>query len=190
MCRHYSLVGISSNISPIHWINGGISRLSQEDKIDELLYNGYSSLSLGLVGVYEMTKIMKNQTYFELEGNRFTQKVLKHIKEIVQKWKKDTNINFVTYQISSNSACKELARIDKEKFGTIKDINDKGYYREKHLIDEKEEEIIFQKLSVQSELQEILKSGISYIKINKNTNLTNIVNYLADNIMFSKFYIK
>lgn len=189
MCRHYSLVGIGSNVSPIHWINGGISRLSQEDKIDKLLYNGYSSLSLGLIGVYEMTKIMKNQTYFEAEGNRFTLKVLKHIKDVVQKWKKETNISFVAHQMSSNSACKELARLDREKFGTIKDITDKGYYNGVYLIDEKEEERIFQKLSVQSEFQEILKSGISYIKIYKSTNLTNILRYLSDNIMFSKFII-
>lgn len=187
MCRHYSLIGISTKVSPIHWVNGGIARLTKEDKIDKLLYNGYSSLTLGLIGVYEMIRIMKEQSYFEPEGNKFALKVLKHVKEIVQKWKKETNVGFAVFQMSSNSACKELALLDKEKYGTIKDVTDKGYYNGVYIISEKEEEKIIQKLSVQNEFQEILKSGISFIKICKNEDLTSIVKYLADNIMYSKF---
>ena len=189
MCRHYSLIGISTKVSPIHWINGGIARLTKDDKIDKLLYNGYSSLSLGIIGLYEMAKIIKNQSYFEAEGNKFTLKVLKHTKEVVQKWKKETNVGFAVFQMSSNSACKELALLDKEKYGPIKDVTDKGYYKGVDIISEKNEDKIFKKLAIQNEFQEVLKSGISYIKVCKDLNLTNIVQYLADNVMYSKFII-
>ena len=90
MCRHYALLGTSSDISPIHWQYGAISRLKKGEKIDKLLYGGYSTMSLGYIGIYEMTKAMKGVSHTDPEGHKFATKVMKHLQETTEKWKKET----------------------------------------------------------------------------------------------------
>ena len=128
MCRHYALLGTSSDISPIHWQYGAISRLKKGEKIDKLLYGGYSTMSLGYIGIYEMTKAMKGVSHTDPEGHKFATKVMKHLQETTEKWKKETNIGFALYGTPAESLCYKFARVDREKFGIIKDITDKGYY--------------------------------------------------------------
>ena len=130
MCRHYALVGISSDISPIHWRYGAVARLEPGEKIDKLLYGENSTLYLGYIGLCEMTKAMKNVFPTELEGKEFANKVLNHLKTKTAKWRKETDVSFYPYEISENleNVGQKLLIIDKENFGTVEGVTDKEYY--------------------------------------------------------------
>lgn len=195
MCRHYALVGTNSDISPIHWQYGAIARLQKGEKIDKLLYGGYSTLSLGYIGIYEMTKLMKGVSHTTKEGHDFAVKVMKYLRKTTDKWKKETNIGFALYGTPAESLCYKFARIDKERFGTIKDVTDKGFYTNSYHVDVREEIDAFEKLSFESEFQKISSGGsISYIEIpnmNKNIEaLETLVKFIYDNIQYAEFNTK
>ena len=195
MCRHYALVGTHSDISPIHWQYGAIARLQKGEKIDKLLYGGYSTISLGYIGIYELTKLMKGVSHTTPEGHDFAIKVMKHLKETVTRWKKETNIGFALYGTPAESLCYRFARIDKEKFGTIKDVTDKGYYTNSYHVDVREKIDAFEKLKFESEFQGISTGGcISYIEIPnmaKNIDaLESVVQFIYDNIQYAEFNTK
>ena len=195
MCRHYALLGTTSDISPIHWQYGAIARLEKGEKIDKLLYGGYSTMSLGYIGIYEMTKLMKGVSHTTPEGHGFALKVMKHLRETTDKWKKETNIGFALYGTPAESLCYKFARIDKEKFGTIKDVTDKGYYTNSYHVDVREKIDAFEKLSFESEFQKISSGGaISYVEIpNMQHNiiaLETAVKFIYDNIQYAEFNTK
>lgn len=195
MCRHYALLGTTSDISPIHWQYGALARLEKGEKIDKLLYGGYSTMSLGYIGVYEMTKAMKGVSHTDSEGREFALKVMKYLKDTVAKWKKETNIGFALYGTPAESLCYKFARLDKEKFGTIKDITDKGYYTNSYHVDVREKIDAFDKLSFESEFQSLSTGGaISYIEIpNMQKNITALetaVKFIYDNIQYAEFNTK
>ena len=195
MCRHYALLGTHSDISPIHWQYGAIARLAKGEKIDKLLYGGYSTISLGYIGIYEMTKVMKGVSHTTPEGHDFAIKVMKHLRETVDRWKKETNIGFALYGTPAESLCYKFARIDKEKFGTIKDVTDKGYYTNSYHVDVREKIDAFEKLGFESEFQKISSGGaISYIEIpnmQKNIDaLETAVKFIYDNIQYAEFNTK
>ena len=195
MCRHYALLGTSSDISPIHWQYGAISRLKKGEKIDKLLYGGYSTMSLGYIGIYEMTKAMKGVSHTDPEGHKFATKVMKHLQETTEKWKKETNIGFALYGTPAESLCYKFARVDKEKFGIIKDITDKGYYTNSYHVDVREKIDAFEKLEFESEFQKISTGGcISYIEIpNMQKNIDALeaaVKFIYDNIQYAEFNTK
>lgn len=195
MCRHYALLGTSSDVSPIHWRYGAISRLKQGEKIDKLLFGGYSTISLGYIGIYEMTKVMKGVSHTTEEGREFALKVMKHLRAATDKWKKETGIGFALYGTPAESLCYKFARIDKEKFGTIKDVTDKGYYTNSYHVDVREKIDAFEKLEFESEFQKISSGGsISYIEIpNMQHNipaLEEAVKFIYDNIQYAEFNTK
>ncbi len=195
MCRHYALLGTHSDISPIHWQYGAIARLAKGEKIDKLLYGGYSTISLGYIGIYEMTKLMKGVSHTTPEGHDFAVKVMKHLRETVDNWKKETNIGFALYGTPAESLCYKFAKIDKEKYGTIKDVTDKGYYTNSYHVDVREKIDAFEKLSFESEFQKISSGGsISYIEIpnmQKNIDaLETAVKFIYDNIQYAEFNTK
>ena len=195
MCRHYALVGTHSDISPIHWQYGAIARLQKGEKIDKLLYGGYSTISLGYIGIYEMTKLMKGVSHTTPEGHDFALRVMKHLRETTDRWKKETNIGFALYGTPAESLCYKFARIDKERFGTIKDVTDKGYYTNSYHVDVREKIDAFEKLSFESEFQKISSGGaISYIEIpnmEKNIDaLETVVKFIYDNIQYAEFNTK
>ena len=195
MCRHYALLGTHSDISPIHWQYGALARLKKGEKIDKLLYGGYSTMSLGYIGIYELTKLMKGVSQTEPEGREFALKVMKYLKSTVDRWKKETNIGFALYGTPAESLCYRFARIDKEKFGTIKDVTDKGYYTNSYHVDVREKIDAFEKLSFESEFQNISTGGcISYIEIpnmSKNIDaLESVVKFIYDNIQYAEFNTK
>ena len=166
MCRHYALLGTTADISPIHWRYGAIARLKAGEKIDPLLKGGYSTLSLGYIGLYEVTKLMKGVSHTTPEGHEFAVRVMKKLRETTDKWKKETNLGFALYGTPAESLCYRFARIDKEKFGEIKDITDKGYYTNSYHVDVREKIDAFAKLAFESEFQSISSGGaISYIEI-------------------------
>ena len=195
MCRHYALLGTSADISPIHWRYGAIARLKQGEKIDKLLYGGYSSISLGYIGLYEVTKAMKGVSHTTPEGHDFALRVMKKLRETTDKWKKETNIGFALYGTPAESLCYRFARIDKEKFGEIKDITDKGFYTNSYHVDVREKIDAFEKLSFESEFQSLSSGGaISYIEVpNMQNNLDAmeaVVKFIYDNIQYAEFNTK
>ena len=195
MCRHYALLGTHSDISPIHWQYGALARLKKGETIDKLLYGGYSTISLGYIGIYELTKLMKGVSQTEPEGHDFALKVMKHLNEATQRWKKETNIGFALYGTPAESLCYRFARIDKERFGTIKDVTDKGYYTNSYHVDVREKIDAFEKLKFESEFRNISTGGaISYIEIpnmSKNIDaLESVVKFIYDNIQYAEFNTK
>ena len=195
MCRHYALLGTHSDISPIHWQYGAIARLEKGEKIDKLLYGGYSTMSLGYIGIYELTKLMTGESHTSPVGHEFALKVMKHLQETAAKWKKETNIGFALYGTPAESLCYRFARIDKEKFGTIKDVTDKGFYTNSYHVDVREKIDAFEKLKFESEFQDMSTGGaISYIEIpNMSKNITaleSVVKFIYENIQYAEFNTK
>ena len=195
LCRHYALLGTTSDISPIHWQYGAIARLEKGKKIDEYLKGGYSTLSLGYIGIYETTKLVKNVSHTTPEGHDFAIRLMKKLQNTTKKWKKETGLGFALYGTPAESLCYKFARIDKEKYGTIKDITDKGYYTNSYHVDVREQIDAFEKLRFESEFQTLSTGGaISYIELpNMNNNpeaLETIVKFIYNNIQYAEFNTK
>jgi ribonucleoside-triphosphate reductase len=195
MCRHYSLMGTLSDTSPIHWQNGAIARLKKGEKIDKLLMDGYSTLSLGYIGIYEATKLMKGVSHTTPEGHEFAIKIMHALKDATLKWRSETGLGFSLYGTPAESLCYRFARIDKEKFGTIEDITDKGYYTNSYHVDVREKINAFSKLKFESEFQPLSGGGaISYVEVPNMKNnleaLEEVVKFIYDNIQYAEFNTK
>ncbi len=195
MCRHHALQGITSDISPVHWQYGAIARLGKGEKIDKLLMNGYSTISLGYIGLYEVTKLMKGVSHTDPKGIDFATNVMQHMKDKCAEWKKETGLGFALYGTPAESLCYRFARIDLEKFGKIKDVTDKGYYTNSYHVDVREKIDAFTKLGFESELQKLSTGGaISYIEVpNMEHNLDameEVVKFIYDNVQYGEFNTK
>lgn len=195
MCRHNALKGTLSDVSPIHWQYGAIARLDKGEKIDPLLYGGYSTMSLGYIGLYEVTKLMKGVSHTDPVGEEFALRVMNHMKEAADRWRDETNIGFSLYGTPAESLCYRFARIDLEKFGEIQDITDKGYYTNSYHVDVREKIDAFSKFSFESQFQKISSGGsISYVEIpNMRHNLEaleEVVKFIYDNIQYAEFNTK
>lgn len=195
MCRHNALKGVVSDVSPVHWQYGAIARLKKGETIDRFLYGGYSSISLGYIGLYELTMLMKGVSQTDPVGEEFAVRVMKHLRETCDRWKAETNIGFALYGTPAESLCYRFARIDKERFGTIPNITDKGYYTNSYHVDVREEIDAFSKFDFESQFQAISSGGaISYVEIpNMRHNLTalaEVVQYIYDNIQYAEFNTK
>ena len=166
MVRHNALKGIRSDVSPIHWQNGAIARLKKGETIDKLLEGGYSTLSLGYIGLYECTKAMKGVSQTTPEGEEFAMRVMKRLRKACDEWKEQTGLGFALYGTPAESLCYRFARIDKERFGTIPDITDKGYYTNSYHVDVREPIDAFSKFKFESQFQPISSGGcISYVEV-------------------------
>lgn len=195
MCRHRALLKVSSDASPVHWQYGAIARLGKGESIEKFLYGGYSSISLGYIGIYEVTKLMTGVSHTEPKGEEFARRVMIHLREAVDKWKAETNIGFALYGTPAESLCYRFARIDKERFGTIKDVTDKGYYTNSYHVDVRENIDAFKKFEFESQFQPISSGGaISYVEIpNMRHNLEameEVVKFIYDNIQYAEFNTK
>ena len=195
MCRHNALKGIRSDVSPIHWQYGAVARLDKGETIDELLYGGYSSISLGYIGLYEVTKLVKGCSQTEAEGEDFAQRLMRHLRATTDRWRRETNIGFALYGTPAESLCYRFARIDKERFGTIPDVTDKGYYTNSYHVDVREDIDAFAKFTFESQFQKISSGGcISYVEIpNMRHNLEalkDVVRFIYDNIQYAEFNTK
>ncbi|MBE6022320.1 MAG: anaerobic ribonucleoside-triphosphate reductase [Cellulosilyticum sp.] len=195
MCRHKALLGTLSDESPIHWQHGAIARLEKGEKIDKLLMDGYSTISLGYIGLYELTKIMTGVSHTEPVGEAFALKVMKHMADTTNKWKKETGLGFGLYGSPAESLCYRFAKIDRMKFGEIKDITDKGYYTNSYHVDVREEIDAFSKLIFESQFQPISTGGcISYIEIppvqHNLDALKQLINFIYHNIQYAEFNTK
>ncbi len=195
MCRHNALMGVTSDVSPVHWQYGAIARLQPGEKIDKYLLGGYSTLSLGYIGLYEVTKLVKGCSHTTEEGEKFAVKVMQTLRDHCDKWKKETGLGFALYGTPAESLCYRFARIDQKRFGTIKDVTDKGYYTNSYHVDVREKIDAFSKFTFESQFQQISSGGaISYVEIpNMRHNLTaleDVVKFIYDNIQYAEFNTK
>ena len=195
MVRHNLLLGTPSDVSPIHWQHGGIARLKKGEKIDKLLKNGYSTLSLGYVGICEMTYAMLGVSHTTKEGEEFALKVMNHLNNTCQKWKKDTGLGFGLYGTPGESLTSRFCRIDKQKFGEIKNVTDRMYYTNSYHVHVTEKIDAFTKLKFESQFHDISLGGcISYVEVpdmNKNLEaVEQIINYIYHNVQYAEINTK
>ena len=195
MIRHNLLKGTTSDISPIHWQHGGISRLEKGEKIDSLLEGGYSTLSLGYVGVYEMTQAMLGISHTTEEGEKFALEVMNYLNDKCSEWKKETGLGFGLYGTPGESLTSRFCRIDKQKFGEIKNVTDRMYYTNSYHVHVSEEIDAFSKLKFESQFHDISLGGcISYVEVpDMSKNLPaveQIINYIYHNIQYAEINTK
>ena len=189
------LLGVTSDVSPVHWQYGAIARLKKGEKIDPLLKDGYSTISLGYIGLYEVTKLMTGKSHTEPEGEEFALRVMNRLRKACDTWKEETGLGFGLYGTPAESLCYRFARIDQERFGTIEDVTDKGYYTNSYHVDVREKIDAFSKFRFESQFQTISSGGaISYVEIpNMRHNLEaleEIVRFIYDNIQYAEFNTK
>lgn len=195
MCRHEALKNVKSDVSPVHWQYGAIARLGKGESIQKYLYGGYSSISLGYIGFYEVTKLMTGQSQTQPEGEAFALKLMDYLQSTVKRWKEETNIGFALYGTPAESLCYRFARIDKERYGSIEDVTDKGYYTNSYHVDVREPIDAFSKFIFENQFQSKSTGGcISYVEIpNMRGNLEaleDVVRFIYDNIQYAEFNTK
>lgn len=195
MCRHHALEGTLSNVSPIHWQYGAIARLKKGEPIDKLLHDGYSTISLGYIGLYEVTKLMTGVSHTDLKGTNFALRLMKRLRLACDTWKLETGLGFGLYGTPAESLCYRFAEIDKKRFGEIPDVTDKGYYTNSYHVDVREKIDAFEKFRFESQFQKISSGGaISYVEIpNMRHNLEaleDVVRFIYDNIQYAEFNTK
>ena len=195
MCRHHALEGTLSNVSPIHWQYGAIARLKPGETIDKLLHNGYSTISLGYIGLYEVTKLMTGVSHTDPKGTDFALRLMKRLRLACDTWKLETGIGFGLYGTPAESLCYRFAEIDKKRFGVIADVTDKGYYTNSYHVDVREKIDAFEMFTFESQSQNISSGGaISYVEIpNMRHNLEaleDVVRFIYDNIQYAEFNTK
>ena len=195
MCRHNALLGVTSDVSPVHWQYGAIARLKKGEKIDPLLKDGYSTISLGYIGLYEVTKLMTGKSHTEPGGEEFALRVMNRLRKACDTWKEETGLGFGLYGTPAESLCYRFARIDQERFGTIEDVTDKGYYTNSYHVDVREKIDAFSKFRFESQFQTISSGGaISYVEIPNMLHnleaLEEIVRFIYDNIQYAEFNTK
>jgi len=195
MCRHKALEGTLSDVSPIHWQYGAIARLKPGETIDKLLHNGYSTISLGYIGLYEVTKLMTGVSHTDPKGTDFALRLMKRLRLACDTWKLETGIGFGLYGTPAESLCYRFAEIDKKRFGVIADVTDKGYYTNSYHVDVREKIDAFEKFTFESQFQNISSGGaISYVEIpNMRHNLEaleDVVRFIYDNIQYAEFNTK
>jgi ribonucleoside-triphosphate reductase len=195
MIRHKKLKGVKSDVSPLHRQYGGLTRLKKGETIDKYLEGGYSTISLGYIGLYEATKLIKGVSHTNPEGTDFALKVMQTLRAATDAWKKETGIGFGLYGTPAESLCYRFAKIDKQRFGEIEDITDKGYYTNSYHVDVREPIDAFTKLQFESQFQKISSGGaISMVEIpNMRHNieaLETLVKFIYDNIQYAEFNTK
>ena len=191
LTRHKMLLGVTSDSSPIHWQHGAIARLKKGEKIDSLLKNGYSTLSLGYVGIAEMVQAMLGVSHTSEEGERFALEVMNHMKAKCDEWKKETGLGFGLYGTPAESLIYRFCRIDKARFGEIKNVTDRLYYTNSYHVHVCEEIDAFSKLKFEAQFHSISNGGcISYIEVpdmNKNVEaIEDIINFIYHNIQYAE----
>ena len=195
MMRYKHLKGTKSDVAPILWQYGAIARLEKGETIDKLLEGGYATISLGYIGVYEMTKLMLGESNTTKKGKEFALAVIQHLKDKCEEWKKETGLGFGLYGTPSEGLCHRFCQIDKAQFGEIKDITDKGWYTNSFHVDIREDIDAFSKLSYEAPFHLISTGGcISYVEIpNMNHNIEaveEVIKFIYDNIQYAEFNTK
>ena len=166
MCRHNRLKGTLSDAAPILWQYGAIARLEKGQPIDELLYNGYSTISLGYAGLCECTRYMTGKSHTDPEATPFAISVMKHMNDACNKWKAETTIGFGIYGTPLESTTYRFAKCLQKRFGIIEGVTDKNYITNSYHVHVTENINAFDKLSFESQFQALSTGGaISYVEV-------------------------
>ena len=195
MCRHNRLKGTLSDAAPILWQHGAIARLKPGEKIDKLLYGGYSTISLGYAGLYECTKYMTGKSHTDSEATPFALDVMKHMNDACNKWKAETNIGFSIYGTPLESTTYKFAKCLQKRFGIIPSITDKNYITNSYHVHVTEYINAFDKLKFESQFQALSTGGaISYVEVpNMQDNIEavlQVIKFIYDNIMYAELNTK
>ena len=197
MCRHNRLKGTLSDAAPILWQYGALARLEKGEKIDKLLYGGYSPISLGYAGLYECTRYMTGKSHTDDEGGgkAFALSVMQHLNDACDKWKKQENIDFSIYGTPLESTTYKFAKCLQKRFGIIKGVTDKNYITNSYHVHVSEPIDAFTKLKFESEFQRLSPGGaISYVEVpNMQQNIPavlQVMQYIYDNIMYAELNTK
>ena len=191
MCRHERLKGTLSDAAPILWQYGAISRLKKGEPIDKLLYGGYSSISLGYAGLCECVRYMTGKSHTDPSATPFAIKIMEHMNEACERWKKETNIGFGIYGTPLESTTYRFAKCLQKRFGIIEGVTDRNYITNSYHVHVTEDIDAFTKLSFESKFQALSTGGaISYIEVpNMQQNIEavlDVIKFIYDNIMYAE----
>ena len=194
-CKHNRLVGVSSKVAPILWQNGAIARLNKDDTIDELLYHGYSTISLGYAALYECTMAMLGVSHTTEEGKKFALSVMQTLNDACARWKEEEDIDYSVYGTPIESVTYKFAKCLKERFGVISGITDHDYITNSYHVNVREKIDAFTKLKLESEFQKLSPGGaISYVEVPDMSNnipaVLDILKFIYDNIMYAEINSK
>lgn len=194
-CRHERLLGTVSDVAPILWQYGALARLKKGETIDKLLYNGYSTISLGYAGLYEMCVRMLGKSHTTLEGREFALKVMQRLNDKCAEWKKAENISYSVYGTPMESTTYKFAKCLQKRFGIIPGVTDKNYITNSYHVHVHEQIDAFHKLKFESDFQRLSPGGaISYIEVpNMQNNIPavlTVMKYIYDNIMYAELNTK
>ena len=194
-CRHKRLLGTLSDAAPILWQYGALARLKKGEKIDKLLYGGYSTISLGYAGLYECVKYMTGKSHTDAEAKPFALSVMQHMNDCCKAWKQAENMDYSLYGTPLESTTYKFASCLQKRFGIIPGITDKNYITNSYHVHVSEPIDAFTKLKFESEFQELSPGGaISYVEVpNMQDNLEavmSVLQFIYDNIMYAELNTK
>ena len=194
-CRHERLLGTVSDVAPILWQHGALARLKKGETIDKLLFNGYSTISLGYAGLCEMCVRMTGKTHTSPEGKKLALEVMQKLNDKCKEWKEAENIRYSVYGTPMESTTYKFAKCLQKRFGIIKGVTDKNYITNSYHIHVTEPVNAFDKLKFESEFQKLSPGGaISYVEVpNMKQNIPavlSVMKFIYDNIMYAELNTK
>ncbi len=195
MCRHNRLKGTPSDVAPILWQYGALARLKKGEKIDKLLYNGYSTISLGYAGLCECTRYMTGRSHTDPTATPFALEVMERLNEACRKWKAEENIDFSIYGTPLESTTYKFAKCLQKRFGIIEGVTDKNYITNSYHVHVTEQINAFDKLKFEAQFQRLSPGGaISYVEVPDMTDnldaVLSVMQYIYDNIMYAELNTK
>lgn len=193
--RHERLLGTLSDSSPMHWQFGGLARLKKGETIDKLLYDGYSTISLGYAGLYECVLAMTGKSHTDEEAKPFALQIMQHMNDKCNEWKAAENIDYSLYGSPIESTTYKFAKCLKKRFGVIPGITDRNYITNSYHVVVTEQIDAFNKLKFESEFQKLSPGGaISYVEIPNLTDnieaVLSVIRFIYDNIMYAELNTK
>ena len=194
-CRHERLLGTVSDVAPILWQNGALARLKKGETIDKLLFDGYSTISLGYAGLYEMCMRMLGKSHTDPEAKPFALAVMQRLNDKCKEWKEAENISYSVYGTPMESTTYKFAKCLQKRFGIIPGVTDKNYITNSYHVHVTEKIDAFSKLKFESEFQKLSPGGaISYIEVpNMQTDIPavlSVLQYIYENIMYAELNTK
>lgn len=194
-CRHERLLGTISDVAPILWQNGALARLKKGEKIDKLLFNGYSTISLGYAGLYEMCMRMLGKSHTDPEARPFALKVMQRLNDKCKEWKTAENISYSVYGTPMESTTYKFAKCLQKRFGIIPGVTDKNYITNSYHVHVSEQINAFSKLKFESDFQKLSPGGaVSYVEVpNMQNNIPavlSVMKFIYNNIMYAELNTK
>ena len=179
-CRHERLLGTVSDVAPILWQYGALARLKKGEVIDKLLYNGYSTISLGYAGLYEMCMRMLGKTHTDAEARPFALAVMQRLNDKCKEWREAENISYSVYGTPMESTTYKFAKCLQKRFGIIEGVTDKNYITNSYHVHVSEEIDAFKKLKFEADFQKLSPGGaISYIEVpNMQNNIPAVLSVM------------